>query len=139
VRRNLCHRIFGTGYLAILFSLPETNNPARALRHVGRGEISEQKATTGRAGLTLHRWPTSGGLSGSSLTRGDGRLIAGSRPRCKRRVMLEAGLKTQRGADGSAPRVVIRVVWAYFSPISLTFTCPLRTAWAAASLAMGTR
>ena len=38
-----------------------------------------------------------------------------------------------------APRLEYRSVCDYFSPISLIFTLPFRAAWAAASLAMGTR
>ena len=54
-------------------------------------------------------------------------------------AVLGAALKKQ-GAGGPAPCVVNPiVVGAYFSPISLTFTCPFSAAWAAASLAMGTR
>jgi hypothetical protein len=45
----------------------------------------------------------------------------------------------RRGAEESAPRVVRFKTRGYFSPISFTLTFSFRAAWAAASLAMGTR
>ena len=61
------------------------------------GEQFQAKDTTGRAVVKPHRWPTSGGLSESSLSPGDRRLIPRSSLGCKQGEALEDGPKNNGG------------------------------------------
>ncbi len=119
---------------------PETNVPARALRRVGRGGISKMR--------DMAVVP----LSSSSLTDLVRALWC---PRCllaNKRFIPRSGRGRKQEQSTRQPRKTTGgryhrpPVWYarlgcrdYFSPISLTLTSPFRAAWAAASLAMGTR